>query len=713
MGFKDAWKALLNQPNQNKGYGSGATISYHQTGYSNPTSRDGFQDLARDGYTENAIVYRCINEIANGAAAVPFKLMRGDQPIDDSPLLDLLQRPNPTMSQSEYFQKVISYLLISGNSYMLRVGTDNGMPAELYCLRPDRIEIKTNKNGFMPLSYHYVVDGQVKARYDIDQITGQSEVKQIKFFNPVDDYLGQSPIMPAAGDIDQHNLGGKHNTHLLINGARPSGAVVYKPRDEVGAMTMLTDSQREQLRQDLAARFNGTNNTGRTMILEGDFDYKEMGLSPKDMDFANMKSMSAKDIALVFGVPAQLIGASDTQTYNNMAEARLALYEETIIPLLRHIESDLNEWLVPLFGEDLTLQYDIDSIPAISERRRLVTDNILRAVNEGVLTRNEARERLGLEPISGGDEVYIPSNLFPLGSPVPNPPQPQDEDDAEKIYEEVYGEKKNLKAMELHENREQAEARASQIGCVGSHTHVVNGVTYYMPCKDHEEYHQITSLEPKEINLRPTEEMAKEAQRGIDWREKFNRGGTSIGAGSARQLIARENLSPDTVKRMKSFFARHEVDKRAEGFRQGEKGYPSAGRIAWALWGGDAGFAWSKRKVDEINRDDKLLDNDIELKKLSEKVRTALKNKVKDHNDKHGEKKGKKVTLGMLEKVFVRGVGAYRTNPQSVRPNVTGPDQWAFARVNAFLFAVRTGRFRGGKFDTDLLPEGHPMRSKD
>ena len=68
-----------------------------------------------------------------------------------------------------------------------------------------------------------------------------------------------------------------------------------------------------------------------------------------------------------------------------MAEARLALYEETIIPLLRHVQSDLNEWLVPVYGEDLKLEYDIDGIPAITERRRMVTDNILRAVNEGVL----------------------------------------------------------------------------------------------------------------------------------------------------------------------------------------------------------------------------------------------------------------------------------------------------------------------------------------
>ena len=713
MGIKNAWKALFNKTSEQKIYGGGSTVNYHQTGYSNATSRDSYADLARDGYTENAIVYRCINEIANGVAAVPFKLMRGDQPIDDHPLLDLLSRPNPTMSQSEYFQKLVSYLLISGNSYMLRVGSDDGVPTELYCLRPDRIEIKTTKYGFMPNSYHYVVEGQIRDKYDIDPLTGQSVLKQIKLFNPMDDFMGQSPLMPAAADIDQHNLGGKHNTHLLINGARPSGAVVYKPKDETGAMAMLTDSQREQLRQDLQSRFNGTGNTGRTMILEGDFDYKEMGLSPKDMDFANMKSMSAKDIALVFGVPAQLIGASDTQTYNNMAEARLALYEETIIPLLRHLESDLNEWLVPLFGDDITLKYDIDGIPAISERRRLVTDNILRAVNEGVLTRNEARERLNLDPISGGDEIYIPANLFPLGSSQEEAPQPQNTDDAEKLYEDVYGEKKTLKTMELHEDQAQAEDRALQIGCVGSHSHVVNGVTYYMPCKDHEEYHAITSLEPKEINLKPTVEMAEEAQRGIDWREEFNRGGTNIGATRARQLIARENLSEDTVKRMKSFFARHEVDKRAEGFRQGEKGYPSAGRIAWSLWGGDAGFAWSKRKVNEINNEDKLLDNDIELKKLSEKVRTALKTKVKDHNDEHGDKKGKKVTLGMLEKVFVRGVGAYRTNPSSVRPNVTGPDQWAFARVNAFLYAVRAGRFRGGRFDTDLLPEEHPMSSKD
>ena len=108
---------------------------------------------------------------------------------------------------------------------------------------------------------------------------------------------------------------------------------------------------------------------------------------------------------------------------------------------------------------------------------------------------------------------------------------------------------------------------------------------------------------------------------------------------------------------------------------------------------------------------------DIETKapSVSAAVKKGLQGKVDKHNEKHGDKKGKRVTLGMLSAVFRRGIGAYRTNPQSVRPSVRaqgGEDRWAYARVNAFLYAVRSGRFRGGKFDLDLLPRDHPMSSK-
>lgn len=105
------------------------------------------------------------------------------------------------------------------------------------------------------------------------------------------------------------------------------------------------------------------------------------------------------------------------------------------------------------------------------------------------------------------------------------------------------------------------------------------------------------------VNLQPTQEMAAEAERGLAWREEFGRGGTEVGVARARDIKNRVNLSPETVRRMVSYFARHEVDKQAEGFSPDEEGYPSAGRIAWALWGGDPGQAWANRKSEELDRE--------------------------------------------------------------------------------------------------------------
>lgn len=101
-------------------------------------------------------------------------------------------------------------------------------------------------------------------------------------------------------------------------------------------------------------------------------------------------------------------------------------------------------------------------------------------------------------------------------------------------------------------------------------------------------------------SYKPTEGMMEEAAKGLEWREKFKRGGTSIGVARARDISNGKNLSEDTVKRMNSFFARHEVDKKGEGFEPGEDGFPSAGRIAWALWGGDAGQVWAADKMKSI-----------------------------------------------------------------------------------------------------------------
>lgn len=109
----------------------------------------------------------------------------------------------------------------------------------------------------------------------------------------------------------------------------------------------------------------------------------------------------------------------------------------------------------------------------------------------------------------------------------------------------------------------------------------------------------------EDINTKPTQEMADEATQGLEWREEFGRGGTEVGVARARDIKNRANLSIRTVKRMYSYLSRHEVDKEGQGFYSGDEGYPSAGRIAWALWGGDPGFAWTKRKIAEIEKEEK------------------------------------------------------------------------------------------------------------
>lgn len=108
------------------------------------------------------------------------------------------------------------------------------------------------------------------------------------------------------------------------------------------------------------------------------------------------------------------------------------------------------------------------------------------------------------------------------------------------------------------------------------------------------------------IDFTPPEGAREEAQKGLDWRKEYGRGGTPVGWNRARDIANGKQLSPDTINKMVSFFARHEVDKQGEGWSPGEKGFPSAGRIAWALWGGDAGKSWSakvKRQMDARDKD--------------------------------------------------------------------------------------------------------------
>jgi hypothetical protein len=104
------------------------------------------------------------------------------------------------------------------------------------------------------------------------------------------------------------------------------------------------------------------------------------------------------------------------------------------------------------------------------------------------------------------------------------------------------------------------------------------------------------------LDLKPTSGMKSAAARALAWKKEGKRGGTRVGLARANQIVNGTELSESTVARMYSFFSRHEVDKKATGFSAGEEGYPSPGRVAWDLWGGDAGYSWSRAKWSSIQR---------------------------------------------------------------------------------------------------------------
>lgn len=124
-------------------------------------------------------------------------------------------------------------------------------------------------------------------------------------------------------------------------------------------------------------------------------------------------------------------------------------------------------------------------------------------------------------------------------------------------------------------------------------------------------YEEVMEKALSDINTVPTDAMAAEARRGLEWRKEFNRGGTPVGVARARDIMNKDRLSISTVRRMHSFFSRHEVDKQGKGFTPGD-GYPSAGRIAWALWGGDPGQTWARAITRRIEAMSKGVGTDVE-----------------------------------------------------------------------------------------------------
>jgi HK97 family phage portal protein len=372
-----------------------------------------YESFAKEAYGKNVVAYQAINRIADAIASVKLGVYRGETELVDHPLIALLNRPNPLQSYSDYVRAKVSFLMIAGNGYEERFMVGREVK-ELYQLRPDRMKIIPSSNG-IPSAYEYTL-GQNKVRWEMDPRTLTCDVRHLKLFNPLNDWYGMSPIEAGSYAIDQNNEAMNWMQALLQNSARPSGALTVKDSGT------LSDENFNRLKAQIEEQYSGSSNAGRPMLLEGGLDWKQMGLSPDDMSIIETKFSSARDVALAFGVPPQLLGIPGDNTYSNYAEARLAFWEDTALPLLQMIVNDWNNWLGSIYGVEI--KPDIDSIPAIAEKRLSMWQM---ADQSQDLTINERRALKGYGPIDGGDVLFVSSAEIPLSmatEPLPEPLSP-------------------------------------------------------------------------------------------------------------------------------------------------------------------------------------------------------------------------------------------------------------------------------------------------
>lgn len=369
-----------------------------------------YKVFSNEAYRRNVIAFRSIQAIADAVASVPWTVWRGEQELSEHPLLALIRKPNPRDSGSTYLHQKVGYLMLSGNSYEEYVAGPAGTVAEMYQLRPDRMKIIPGSNGF-PIAYEYSL-GQRKHRFDVDPITMSGPVRHMRLFNPTDDWYGMSPIEAGAYAVDTHNEAGAWIQSLLQKSARPSGALV------IGGEKTLSDEEFNRLKTQMDEQYSGSGNAGRPMLLEGGLDWKAMGLSPVDMEIIETKLSAARDVALALGVPPQLLGIPGDNTYSNYQEARLAFWEDTVIPLVNMIADDWNAALAE--SQNVTLKPDFDQVPAIVEKKRQQWEMLDKTAS---LTLNEKREAMGYEPVDGGDVIMVPMSSIPLGDAVA-PPEP-------------------------------------------------------------------------------------------------------------------------------------------------------------------------------------------------------------------------------------------------------------------------------------------------
>lgn len=391
-----------------------------------------YNKAVNDGYLGTDIVYSAVDMIASAVASVPirayFRTAENKEELapDNHPLNRLLERPNILQRGDLYKYSVVAFRLLGGNAYTwVNVGATDprdteAEPLELWAMSPIsaylRIEggsiwYQVNKNSFANCGAVQVP----VSRFDVDSMTGRSNLMDWSTFNPKTLCRGVSPLEAADVNLDIYRYGNFWNRAYFKQGCRPSTALVSQ--EPIG------EKSYDRMKKELNEVYSGLENgNGRPIILDNGVKPAELSKNPKDADFSNSHDQQQKDLARAFRIPPVLLNLGSDTTYENQKEAKIALWDDVIIPLANDLCAELKENLVPRYrDEKLTLKADFSKISALEPRRK---DMWERADKSNELTIDEKRALKGYPPLPNneGQVLLVNASQVPVGLLTYTPP---------------------------------------------------------------------------------------------------------------------------------------------------------------------------------------------------------------------------------------------------------------------------------------------------
>jgi HK97 family phage portal protein len=407
-----------------------------------------YDSFARNGFSRNQLVYACIMAKAGSLTQAVLRVYPdgpGDpraEPLPDHRLRRLLEQPNPVTNEVELQQLSVVYLDLSGNCYWLIVRGRDGVPTELWPLRPDLIRILPSRNNPRVWNYGYTADPTGGARGGPAEVipVDRRDVIHIKYPNPLDMHFGQAPLAAATRSVTIDNARTDYVDTLLRNDAIPRAVITTQQEIDDKVVTRL---------EDRWFRRHGGASRGRPAFLQQGMDVKVLGLNMTDLEFGEVSGSTEAQICQALRVPPIIAAAKvglDRSTFANMEEAEAYFWKNTIMDLQRLFLGGLATQVLPFFlgvgRQRVSLRWDNSDVLALQEAESEKWERATNALARGGITQNDFRQVVGLDPVPNGDVFLIGAGVVPTpasGAPAPTvePPanEPEVPDETEPVLE--------------------------------------------------------------------------------------------------------------------------------------------------------------------------------------------------------------------------------------------------------------------------------------